>query len=144
MNVYQSVIDVVTLWLGKWYDIYFACLTFTSFCLLTDWRYLTRVIIQWKLFWFQTRLQRLSHTPNHSSTLRYLHVPIILYVVNVRGAKHYRYPGLFHSSQYFLPGYILNIYLQVWSESKLSKTIDVKSLKRHGTINEDGRACGTH
>ena len=49
----------------------FASLTSTPY-LLTDWRYLTHVIIQWKLCWFQTRLPRLNCTPNHNSTSRYL------------------------------------------------------------------------
>ncbi len=34
--------------------------------------------------------------------------------------------------------------MQVWSKSKLSKTIDVKSLKKHGPINEDGTWYDTY
>lgn len=33
---------------------------------------------------------------------------------------------------------LIAIALQVWSESKLMKTIDIKALNKHGPINEDG------
>ena len=34
--------------------------------------------------------------------------------------------------------YVMCVFIQVWSRGNLKKTIDVKTLKVHGPINEDG------
>ena len=100
----------------------------------TAWRLPTPRTTWWRRSCWKTRLPRRSQVQSHNSILRCAANGIHRLAVN--GSAEQIFINCICNSDF----YCLCCHAQVWSGERLTKTIDVETLKKHGTINEDSES----